>query len=136
MLKETWPDLVTKCPLPASDEVWEGTRFGIDQTLPQSLRKRILGELVCAYLEFCLQHGVKQIIGVMPIVVWKAVFARSGWPVEHLGEFREVGGDKIVAGSMDVSQENLACVRKRMGINHPVLRTAQTVFEQSMEKAA
>lgn len=136
MLKNTWPDMVTKCPLPASDEVWEGTRFGIDHSLPADLRKRVLGELICAYLEFGVLHGIKQIIGVMPIIVWKAVFGRSGWPYEFLGESRKINGDKVAAGRVDVSRENLMRVRQRTGINHPVLRTAQTILEQSMEIAA
>ena len=136
MLEEQWPDMVTNITLPSSDEVWEGTRFGIDNGLTLVERKRVLGELLCAYLEFSILHGIKQIIGIMPIIVWKAVFGRSGWPYEFLGEPHKINGEPVAAGRVNISQETLMRVRERTKINHPVLRTAQTILEQSMEKAA
>lgn len=132
MLAEQWPGMVTKVEMPHTDTVWEGTRFGIDRDLDPVLRKRILGELVCAYLEYGLSAGIEKIIGVMPTLIWRAVFVRSGWPVEFIGEIHRLAGDKCAAGTMDVTAENLARVRDKTGIHEPVLRTAGDLFPQEM----
>jgi acyl homoserine lactone synthase len=121
MVKDVWPEMVTACPLPGSTSVWEGTRFGVDKDLPPALRRRIVGELVIGYLEFGLSAGVKQIIGVMPTLIWRAVFSSNGWPVEFLGEPRMLGGDRCVAGMLSLSPEVLARVRAKCGIFRPVL---------------
>jgi acyl homoserine lactone synthase len=131
MLAEQWPDMVTKVELPDSDLIWEGTRFGIDRDLEPALRKRVLGELVVAYLEFSLRNGIRRIVGVMPTLIWRAVFVNSGWPVEFMGEVRRLGPDKVAAGAMEVSPEVLARVRAKTGIHHPVLRTADDLLVQA-----
>ncbi len=81
MLKDLWPDMVEKCPLPQSLSVWEATRFCVDKSLPKDLRQRIKHELVCAFLEFGLKNDVKQMIGVMPPKLWDSVFIKSGWDI-------------------------------------------------------
>jgi N-acyl-L-homoserine lactone synthetase len=126
MVKEVWPDMVTACPLPQSPSVWEGTRFGVDKDLPPDLRRRIVGELVLGYLEFGLSEGIRHIIGVMPTLIWRAVFTGKGWPVELLGEPRVLGGDKCVAGLLPLSPEILARVRAKTGISRPVLGRGET----------
>jgi len=136
MLCDHWPDLVTAIPLPSSLDIWEGTRFGVDRDIDAPLRKKIVGELVCAYLEFCLERNIKRIIGVMPTLIWRAIFVRSGWPVEFIGEPRKMDGDKVVAGVMDVTKDALMRVREKTGNRNPVLRTAKTILDEKKEKAA
>jgi len=121
MVKDVWPGMVTSCALPSSAAVWEGTRFGVDKDLAPELRRRIVSELVVGYLEFGLSEGVKQIIGVMPTLIWRAVFSSNGWPVEFLGEPRVLGADRCVAGMLSVSAEVLARVRAKTGITRSVL---------------
>lgn len=127
MLKEVWPDMVTAIPLPQSTTVWEGTRFGVDKTLDPQLRRQVVRELVAGYLEFGLSAGIRQIIGVMPTLIWRAVFTSGGWPVEFLGPMRRLGGDKCIAGLLTVSPDVLARVRDRNGLIGPVIRTADDV---------
>ena len=134
MVKDDWPGMVASRALPSSTAVWEGTRFGVDKDLPPVLRRRIVGELVLGYLEFGLATGVRQIIGVMPTLIWRAVFSSNGWPVELLGEPRVLGSDKCVAGLLSLSPEVLARVRAKTGIFRPVLKYAETdaVFERKV----
>lgn len=131
MLAEQWPDMVSKCELPRSAQVWEGTRFGIDRDLDPALRKRILGELVVAYLEFGLRNDITHMIGVMPTLIWRAVFVNNDWRPEFLGDMRKLAIDKVVAGRVEVSAANLARVRAKTGIHHPVLRTADDLLMQA-----
>ncbi len=51
MLQTLWPEMVESEPLPSDPRVWEGSRIGIEHGLNPVLRRRILGELFCAYLE-------------------------------------------------------------------------------------
>jgi N-acyl-L-homoserine lactone synthetase len=133
MLKECWPHMVGKIPLPESDAVWEGTRFGIDRDLAPELRRQIACELVCAYAEFGLLAGISQFIGVMPTLIWRAVFINSGWMPEFLGDPCILGGDKVVAGRIFVSNEALARVRHKTRIEGPVLRIG---LERPLQRTA
>ena len=125
MLKDVWPDMVKKVPLPQSLCVWEATRFCVDKTLPRELRTTIKHELVLAFLEFGLKNDVKQMIGVMPPKLWDSCFISSGWDIDFIGPEKQVeGGDIIVAGIMPISLAVLEKVRKTTKISYPVLLTA------------
>jgi acyl homoserine lactone synthase len=136
MLRDLWPDMVEKCPLPQSLSVWEATRFCVDRTLPAELRKQVKHELVCAFLEFGLKNDIQQMIGVMPPKLWRSCFIDSGWDIEFLGKEKPVDNDVIVAGLMPVSLAVLAKVRKTTGISHPVLLTAPGNDDLPQSKAA
>jgi N-acyl-L-homoserine lactone synthetase len=123
MLKDLWPDMVQKCPLPHSLSVWEATRFCIDPILSKDLRQRVKHELVLAFLEFGLKNDVQQMIGVMPPKLWQSCFVSSGWDIEFIGDEKNVGSDTIIAGIMPISLPTLQKVRQTTGIKQPVLTT-------------
>ncbi|HUQ94163.1 MAG TPA: acyl-homoserine-lactone synthase [Bryobacteraceae bacterium] len=126
MLKDLWPNIVEKIPLPQSLSVWEATRFCVDSSLPKDVRRQIKHELVCAFLEFGLKNDVREMIGVMPPKLWKSCFIEAGWDIEFLGPEKQVeGGDIIVAGLMPISLAVLQKVRATTGIAGPVLLTAR-----------
>lgn len=124
MLKDVWPDMVTREALPTDRRIWEGTRIGVDRDLSPDQRKKVLGELICAYMEFGVAHDLDWIIGVMPTLIIRSLFVRSGWHVELLGEPRVLGGDKVCAGKLKVDASVLPKIRARFGLDGPVLRTA------------
>lgn len=134
MLKDIWPHFVTEIELPDTSKVWEGTRFAIDHNLDSKLRRRILGELVCAYHEYCLKNNIKQVIGLMPVFIFKRVFIRSGWPVQFIGDTHKLGRDRVVAGIGSTSYENLNNIKKTMGISGSILTSANQA--QPMKEAA
>jgi acyl homoserine lactone synthase len=86
MIRDLWPNSVQTIDLPCSPTVWEITRFFVDKHLPDDLRRRAHGELLCAYLEFGLYHGIANYIGTAPPRLWKHTLIKYGWPVEFLGE--------------------------------------------------
>jgi N-acyl-L-homoserine lactone synthetase len=101
--------------------------------LPEDLRRRAHGELLCAYLEFGQYHGIASYIGTAPPRLWKHTLIKYGWPVEFLGEVTDVGfAEKIRSSLMRVSAEILANVRRTAGIAWPVLPD----LDLPMEKAA
>jgi acyl homoserine lactone synthase len=125
MLKDVWPEMVETIPLPSSPTIWEGTRFGVDKDLQPELRKRIVAELVAGYMEFCVEAGVRGIIGVMPTLIWRAVFSSNGWPVQFLGSPQVLGGDKCVAGLLGVTPEITARVRAKTDCGPNILNHGQ-----------
>lgn len=113
MLEEIWPDKITEVDLPKSEKIWEGTRFGVDNTLPTELRSRIVKELVCAYIEFAIANKIDGIIGMMPVGIIRAVFARNGWKAKLISPVWLEDGIEVQAGILPVSQEVLQLVRHR-----------------------
>jgi N-acyl-L-homoserine lactone synthetase len=136
MLKDLWPEIVQKIPLPQSLSTWEATRFCVDRTLPKELRQRVKHELVCAFLEFGLKNDIRQMIGVMPPKLWKSCFTESGWDIDFLGPETQAGTDIIIAGLMPISLDMLRKVRETTGVSHPVLLTAPANDGQQQGMAA
>ncbi|MDE1901433.1 MAG: autoinducer synthase [Alphaproteobacteria bacterium] len=133
MIKDLWPDSVQYIDLPSSPTVWEITRFFVDKNMDDSQRQQAHGEILCAYLEFALHHGVESYIGTAPPRLWKHTLIKCGWPVEFVGEVTEIGfSEKIQTGVMHVSPQILENVRTTMGIQPHVL----SEFELPMEKVA
>lgn len=122
MLQEVFHFLVTNRELPKDRSVWEGSRICVDTKLPADLRKRIIHELVVAYLEFALSNGIKSIIGLMLPAYWRSVYINSGWNPEWFGETKKLdNGDRVRAGGLPVSQEAMDNVRKTTGIYETIL---------------
>lgn len=137
MLKDLWPEIVEKLPLPQSLSVWEASRFCVDFSLPKDLRRQIKQELACAFLEFGLKNDVRDMIGVMQPKFWKSCFIDSGWDIEFLGPEKQVdGGDIIIAGLMPISLAVLQKVRATTGISGPVLLTAPVNDDRAESRAA
>jgi len=130
MIKDLWPDLVTEREPPCEPQIWESTRLGIDHDLPKETRRRVLSELILAYLEASLHYGVKGLIGIGYAWCWEHSFNRQGWPVQRLGPNAEIDGEQSYVGLLPVSQQILSAVRVATGIAEPVLRTADDLLQQ------
>ena len=135
MLQEAFSYLVTKCELPSDISIWEGSRFCIDSSLSPETRRRVMQELVIAYLEFSLENNIKSIIGVMYPVYWKNIFIKSGWNVDWMGDIHKSDeGHKIIAGNLRVSKQVLTHVRKITGIRKQLL--CYSNFQKTDQKVA
>lgn len=122
MIEELWPYTVTKAELPKHPNIWEASRFCIDKTQPSHIRRKIHGELLCAFQEFGLLHNIDWMIGVMPPAIWRSVFVNKGWPIEYLGDVVELEPrEKILTGKMSISADILKSIRESCQINGPVL---------------
>lgn len=135
MLEEVFPDMVTFAPLVKSDVVWEGTRLAVDPDLEPELRRRIVNEMMVAYLEYGVKAGLEQYYILMPVAMQTILMERTGWPVTVLGETRMIGGEAVRAIAPKISAEILARVRSKLGVNEPVLQTAADL-ERRAERVA
>ena len=125
MIKDIWPELIEKRPLPQSLSVWEATRFCVSKHLPREEKTRVKNELVLAFLEFGLLNDIREMVGIMPPKLWNSVFVNAGWDIDILGPEKDLGKDGIiVAGSMPISLPVLENVRKHTGITQSILRFA------------
>jgi acyl homoserine lactone synthase len=122
MLKDLWPDLVDDKANFCSPFIWEGTRYCINKDVSSELRKRIIHEMACAYLEFGLDMGLKKIVGLMPTYIYRSVFERPGIVMEYLGPVHTIGRHKCRAVAIPVNPQQLANVRQKTGITDRMLR--------------
>ena len=135
MLKDHFMHLVHHGELPEDEDVLEGSRFCIDNSLPIKQRKRIAHELILAYLEYGLANSIKEIIGVMYPIYWKNLFEKNGWKPKWIGDLHKTpDGKKSRAAILPISSELLANVRKHTGILSPVINygtASDTIMSQS-----
>ncbi|NBU58292.1 MAG: autoinducer synthase [Betaproteobacteria bacterium] len=122
MLQRVFSHLVTDIELPQSPAVWEASRFCVDDRLPAEARRRIIQEIVVAYLEYGLDTGITRYIGIMYPAYWRNIFTRSGWDIDWIGPERTLGtGHAIRAGWVAVTPEILLKVRRTTGLHDRVL---------------
>lgn len=117
----------------SDDNVWESTRFCIDHRLPAEKRQAICHALVAANIEFGMARDIDRIIGLMPTMILRSVFERSGVMLERLGPVQRVGGHtKIQAASISISKAQWQSVKRVTGLssvlfNHAAERRAHVV---------
>jgi acyl homoserine lactone synthase len=124
MIRELWPHLVASGELPQSPEVWEASRFGIDDRLDGATRQRVSAEIVLACQEFALLHGVARYLVVMPPLIIRRAIGGLGCPFEFLGSAARLGRHGAVAAAVYPTAQTLAEGRRRAGVAFPVLNFA------------
>ena len=123
--------------IPHGDDVLEGSRFCIDKKLSPETRTRISQEIVIAYLEYGLAHGIKKIIGAMYPVYWRNLFEKNGWEPVWIGEPTKTDdGKKSLAAVLPLNKQILANVRKITGIHEQVISYGVISQEDFVMEAA
>ncbi len=130
MLTENLSEFVDS-DMPTGTYVMEGSRFCIDHRLDTQTRKRIANELVLAYLEYGLAHGISHIVGLMYPAYWKGLFYKNNWKPFWLGEPQKTDEGHVArAGYVIISEENRQLVRQATGINHNIMNYGDTIYER------
>lgn len=124
MLRETFPALLEEQAAPASDRIWESSRFGLDTSAGVSKSSRGLAtatyELFAGMIEFGLERGLTDIVTVTDARM-ERILCRAKWPLRRLGRPRPIGSTTAVAGYLEVSLESLKRVREACGLASPVI---------------
>lgn len=110
-----------------SDSILEGTRFAIAPRLmsksSKEERHEAISQITTAMVKRCLQKGVTQVVGVMPVGVWKSVWESRGCMPEWLGPEMDLDGKGILrAGSLQISSDTLNRMQRQTGILHISLK--------------
>ena len=109
------------------DDVWESSRFTIS---PVGMRgteiMRLSQYLTLAHVEFALLNGIRRftMIGETHRV---ATVAAMGWRVRPLCLPTDCDGRKIVSLEVSIDEDTLPVMRRRFGINYPVLASVADV---------
>lgn len=131
MIKEVWPEVIEKIPMPGAGNIYEGSRFVIDSDVPKDKKTVIKQELVCAMMEYGLDNNIEYYIGVMPDNFWKSVFVKSGWSIESLGKTIVADdGSHIYAAKFEVSNFHYYQIRRTTGISSRVLSSLSESRDQ------
>lgn len=127
MLAEQFPDLVDDKSLFDQPDIWEGTRFCVDSRLSPAHRRSICRHIAAAYIAFGLEDGVAQIIGLMPTLILRSVFQRSGIELVTLGAPQPIGAHaRIQAASIPISWGQMESVTAVTGLSNVLGKPADT----------
>ncbi|WP_119460101.1 acyl-homoserine-lactone synthase [Rhodospirillaceae bacterium SYSU D60014] len=131
MLKDVFSELLDGTEAPERPDIWEISRFAV---LPGSGSDRgrrpeshspghrydslaAVHQITCWMLiyliEFARKNGIRRIVAASD-VRFERILHRAGLPTVRLGQPRQIGVSRAVAGSAEMSEENLQRVRARL----------------------
>ena len=106
-----------------SATLWEATRFCIHPDADARAEQSIAAEILMGICEVGLMSGLTGIIGVYdPRLI--RIYGRIGWRPEPLARSTRYDSGPIYVGIWEVSQQALAGMRARSGIDYSVLDAA------------
>ena len=124
MLRDTFPALLDGQAAPASDAIWESSRFGVDLCTREAKTAgsiaRATYELFAGMIEFGLMRRLTDIVTVTDARM-ERILCRARWPLKRLGAPRAIGKTIAVAGYLEVSRERLRSVREAGGLSAPAI---------------
>ncbi|MBR1208063.1 MULTISPECIES: acyl-homoserine-lactone synthase [unclassified Bradyrhizobium] len=114
MLADTFPVLLDGRAAPKAVKIWESSRFCVDTqnvaaTAENGLRKATF-LLFAAMIEWSQQHDLQAIATVTDLRM-ERILRRAGWHLDRLGEPRQIGATKAVAGLLPVTDDALGAIR-------------------------
>jgi acyl homoserine lactone synthase len=128
MLRDTFPALLDGNAAPASNAVWESSRFGVDLCTRQAKTAgsiaRATYELFAGMIEFGLMRQLTDIVTVTDARM-ERILCRARWPLKRLGAPRPIGKTIAVAGYLEVSRDRLRCVREAGRLGEPAVGGAE-----------
>jgi len=122
MLRDTFASLLDDLEAPASELLWEASRFAVAKNSAKGDGGLACAtyELLIGVLQFSLAHDIEAIVCVVDLRM-ERVLRRAGWPMQRLGLARHIGNTIAVAGRLDVSE--------------PLLRRLEDLAEDSRPAA-
>ncbi len=135
MLEEVFPILIGPGCYKSSNSVWESSRFAVDTEMGGRESARLISpytlELFAGMLEYGLMNGWSHVVTVTDLRL-ERVLGIARWPLQRIGDEREIGTTMAVAGLVEISQAMLDNVRKTARITSSVL--AKTADLQPVRK--
>jgi N-acyl-L-homoserine lactone synthetase len=126
MLANTFSQLLDGRDPPISARVWESSRFCLDTQTADVTAENGLREatfvLFAAMIEWGQSHELTAIATVTDLRM-ERILRRAGWSLDRLGEPRQIGATKAVAGLLPVTDDALGAIRAVGKISRPVIET-------------
>ena len=123
MLRDVFSALLGGQNAPASETIWECSRFALD--LPEASLSaggiaQATYELFAGMVEFGLSRNLTEIVTVTDARM-ERILRRAKWPLRRIGEPQQIGNTLAVAGFLEVSTDCLIRLRKAGKLKGPVL---------------
>jgi N-acyl-L-homoserine lactone synthetase len=108
MLRDTFASLLDDLEAPASELLWEASRFAVAKNSAKGDCGLACAtyELLIGVLQVGLAHDIEAIVCVVDLRM-ERVLRRAGWHMQRLGPERRIGNTIAVAGRLDVSEHLL-----------------------------
>jgi acyl homoserine lactone synthase len=114
MLADTFPILLDGQAAPKNAKIWESSRFCVDTQNVAATAENGLKEatflLFAAMIEWGQQHDLQAIATVTDLRM-ERILRRAGWGLDRLGEPRQIGATKAIAGLLPVTDDALGAIR-------------------------
>ena len=127
MIRDVWPDFLQTLPMPASEQVWEASRFGVrsfEKSSKDCIRQLniVTAEMFCALTELCLLCGIQQIYTLYDHKIARLLKRLDCQPV---AVSREIRIDDIPAqiGCFNTDEDMLMRLRSASGLHDSLLDT-------------
>lgn len=126
MLRDTFSVLLHGGPMPCDPEIWETSRFALDQRHVASVGAGGVAtatyELLVGLLEFGLANSIRHIVTVTDARM-ERILRIANWPLQRLGDPVVIGDTRALAGTVDISIDILQRLRSRAGLSEPLLKS-------------
>lgn len=108
MLRNTFASLLDGAEAPASEFMWEASRFAVGRDCVKGDAGLACAtyELLIGVLQFGLANDIEAILCVVDLRM-ERVLRRAGWPMQRLGSERRIGSTIALAGRLEVSERLL-----------------------------
>jgi len=101
MLERTFPQLLAAGPLDAHAGMVENSRFCVDTALGEGRGAGALHEatltMFAGIIEWSMANGYSEIVTATDLR-FERILKRAGWPMQRLGEPRQIGNTVAIAG--------------------------------------
>lgn len=125
MLRDTFPILLAGQVAPSAPEIWESSRFALEQAHVEQGAQAIARptyQLFAGMVEFGLSRKLSSIVTVTDVRM-ERILRRARWPLTRIGQPQPIGKTRAVAGHLEISAAALTRLRARAEIRGPILWT-------------
>ena len=130
MLADTFPILLDGQAPPKNAKIWESSRFCVDTQNVAATAENGLKEatflLFAAMIERGQHHDLQAIATVTDLRM-ERILRRAGWGLDRLGEPRQIGATKAVAGLLPVTDDALGAIRAAGKISGPAIDNSSSL---------
>ena len=114
MLADTFPVLLDGRAAPTSTRIWESSRFCVDTKNVEATAQNGLREATFLLFAAMIEWGQSRELTAIATVTdlrMERILRRAGWGLDRLGEPRQIGATKAVAGLLPVTDDALRAIR-------------------------
>ena len=127
MLSDIFGTLLDGQKAPCSPQIWESTRFAVDQD-NSSKPGIITARLLDAMVEVGVIYGLKNMVAVTDLIM-ERILKRNCLCMERIGQVHQMGKTKAVASNIEVDLDSLQQLRAYSGIKHSQIYMAPWIRE-------